>query len=132
MPWAKAQRRPKCEARSQVGSAPMGAAIALDGRDGGGEAAVRVRGARPDVALVEMSVDVDQPRPDLTAVLAERSALRLHFGCRRVEPGNPPVRDRDVDECQPLPHIREPAVQQAARHSRVGDPEPLHPASSLD
>ena len=63
------------EARPQVRSAPMGAAVALDGRDGGREAAVRIRGARPDVALVEMGVDVDQPGPDLPAVLAEGSAL---------------------------------------------------------
>ena len=44
---------------------PVGLLVGAGGRHRAIEAAVRVLGARPDMPLVEMAVDVDQPGPDL-------------------------------------------------------------------
>ena len=92
------------------------------GRTGGAqEAAVRVGRARPDVALVEMGVDVDEARPDQAA--AQRRRLCRSAADRR-QPGDPPVADLEIQSHQSLEVGRagQVTVDQAALRAGIGQP----------
>ena len=122
VPWAWAQRRPNSK-RALTSSADQCAPRSRSTTSSAAaNVAVRVLGARPDVALVEMGVDVDQPRPDLPALLAEGgpssdgSPGAAHLGSRRLDSGDPPRRRsrcRPARAPRPHPRSRPPADRAA-------------------
>ena len=100
---------------------PVLVPVGVRRRHRGCEGAIRVRGARPDVALVEMGVQVDQARPDLAAVLIDdvRAGLRRDVA-RRPQGGDPAILDGEIDQ-HLLAVARQRGVDQAAPHARVDD-----------
>jgi hypothetical protein len=57
-------RYAKFHAPAHIFARPVGAPVGADRRDGAARRPVGIGGARPDMALVEMGVDVDKARPD--------------------------------------------------------------------
>jgi hypothetical protein len=66
--------QPELEPRLDVGGGPVGRPVGDVGLDGALEGAVRVLCARPDVALVQMGVEVDEAGPDLPALQRDAGA----------------------------------------------------------
>jgi antitoxin CcdA len=94
---------------------PVGPPVTLHGLECLPEAAVRVGGARPDVALVEMGVHVDEAGQDQPAGEIGGAGRR----CARAGPhgGDPPVGEVDVDEGQLT--VTKRRVKKAARYVRA-------------
>ena len=67
VPWAWAARRLNSMRRAHVFGRPVGRPVGADRVERAHEGAVGVGLARPDVALVEMGVHVDEGRPDHAA-----------------------------------------------------------------
>ena len=74
--------------------APTLLSIRMGGIQGGDELTVGIPGARPNMALVEVGMEVDQARPNLPAVEIDAA----HQGSGRGDAVNDAVRDRDVDD----------------------------------
>ena len=125
VPCAKAQRSPKAKRARTSSSDQRALLVGMGRREGAGEGAVRVLGARPDVALVEMGVQIDEARPDLAAVLVDhaRAGVGRHLA-RGPQRGDPAILDRDVDQ-RLLVVALQCRVGQAAPQVRVDDPHGL-------
>jgi hypothetical protein len=114
--------QPELEAGAHVVGRPVGFAIGAHRRERRVEGAVGIGGARPDVTLVQVRVQVDQPRPDLAAVLVDQGrACRRGRAPRRAHSHDTAVLDVEIDQRQLIAGIGEVAIQQAERHARVGD-----------
>jgi hypothetical protein len=97
----------------------MGLSVGRDGVERTQEGAVRVLPPRPDVALVEMGVDVGKRRQDQAlAAVVEGGDVGLGRGARRGDRRHHPIGDEDVDARQ-LALTGEIAGKHRERHRGV-------------
>jgi hypothetical protein len=114
--------QPELEAGAHVIGRPVGLAIGPYRVERRGEGAIGIGRARPHVALVQMRVQIDQSRPDLSPVLIDQAGtFRRWPAARRLIPADPAVLDVKVDQREPVAGIGEVALEQAERHARAGD-----------
>ena len=124
------------EPGAHVGRVPAARAVAFHRLQRAHETAVGVGRARPDMALVQMGMDVHIGRPDLAAVQVHRRKRRASGAAPR-RPGRmrairPPV-DQDFHRRHAVcvGHQTVGAVDQADRHPAVGSAEPGRPSGQL-
>ena len=111
---------PELHPGAEVAGRPVGVAVVRHGLRGGPERAVGIRRAGPDMADVEMGVDVGKTRPHLPAVDIAVAGLDISGGPRDV--GYATVRDGNVDSRETLGIDLEVGIgvgNQGARHARV-------------
>lgn len=102
---------------------PMRGAIRGDGTRGARNRAVGVAGARPDMPLVEMGVDLDKARPQVTAGEIDCRAVRRRG---RRNPGDRAALDRNVHQREAVAIEqrggRRALIQQRGGDARAGEP----------
>ena len=111
---AQAEIHPRADIRRR----PVRLAVGHDAVERAQEAAIGVALARPDMALVEMDMAVDQARQHDAAVEIDDRPFGKPLGSSRQDRGDPPLLHRKVDQRQPVAVGGEPAgVDEAERQA---------------
>ncbi len=120
VPWAKAQRSPNSMRARTSAADQLASRSAMTLFERAHEAAVGIAAARPDMALVEMDMAIDQARQHDAAVEIESGFARSGLRARRQDRADAPIRERDIDQRKAI------AIRRQRGSVRSGSAAPAH------